>query len=107
MQLPGLAHFCEHMLFFLDRTKYPRDDELQAYLAEHGGSANAFTADTHTNYYFNVRDEALEGALERSAAKPLTRHQQQPCEPLPGSSDLSWFTRQSAPSLQCCQLIVR
>ena len=53
------------MMFFLDRKQYPRDDEFQAYLSEHGGFTNAFTADTHTNYYFNVRDEGLKGALER------------------------------------------
>ena len=67
-QLPGLAHFCEHMMFFLDRALYPRDDEFQAYLSEHGGGTNAFTADTHTNYYFSVRDDALPGALQRYSA---------------------------------------
>ena len=48
--LPGLAHFNEHMMFFLPKEVYPRTDEFQAFLSEHGGFSNAFTADTHTNY---------------------------------------------------------
>ena len=35
-QLPGLAHFVEHMLF-LGTTKYPREDEYTSFLEMHGG----------------------------------------------------------------------
>lgn len=34
---------------------------------EHGGSSNAFTASEHTNYFFDVNCEHLEGALDRFA----------------------------------------
>jgi insulysin len=63
-QLQGLAHFLEHMLF-LGTQKFPSEDEYQSYLARHGGLSNAFTADNHTCYFFNVAPEHLEGALDR------------------------------------------
>jgi len=63
-ELPGLAHFCEHMLF-LGTTKYPEENEYNKFLQEHGGSSNAFTAAEHTNYYFDVSPEALEPTLDR------------------------------------------
>jgi insulysin len=63
-QLQGLAHFLEHMLF-LGTDKFPNEDEYQSYLARHGGMSNAFTADNHTCYFFNVAPEHLEGALDR------------------------------------------
>ena len=42
-ELPGLAHFCEHMLF-LGTEKYPNENEYSSYLNNHGGSSNAYTA---------------------------------------------------------------
>ncbi|XP_073452147.1 insulin-degrading enzyme isoform X1 [Aquarana catesbeiana] len=62
--IPGLAHFCEHMLF-LGTEKYPKENEYTQFLSEHAGSANAFTSGEHTNYYFDVSHEHLEGALDR------------------------------------------
>ena len=46
-ELPGLAHFLEHMLF-LGTEKYPREDAYQGYLEQHGGSSNAFTQHENT-----------------------------------------------------------
>uniref|UniRef100_UPI00398E990D insulin-degrading enzyme isoform X2 n=1 Tax=Pristiophorus japonicus TaxID=55135 RepID=UPI00398E990D len=62
--IPGLAHFCEHMLF-LGTEKYPKENEYSQFLSEHAGSSNAFTSGEHTNYYFDVSNEHLEGALNR------------------------------------------
>ena len=62
----GLAHFLEHMLF-LGSGKYKEEGSYGAYLALHGGYANAFTAQTHTNYYFTVQAEAFTEALDRFA----------------------------------------
>ena len=62
--LPGLAHFCEHMLF-LGNAKYPGEGELDAYLGQHGGSSNAYTAEEDTCYFFSVNQDAFEGALDR------------------------------------------
>ena len=49
-EIPGLAHFCEHMLF-LGTGKYPNENEYSNYLSQHGGGSNAYTASDHTNYY--------------------------------------------------------
>jgi Insulinase (Peptidase family M16) len=40
--LPGIAHFCEHMLF-IGTSKYPTENAYDQYLSSHGGSSNAFT----------------------------------------------------------------
>ena len=34
-ELPGLAHFCEHMLF-LGTEKFPVENEYPRFLSEHG-----------------------------------------------------------------------
>ncbi|XP_077991993.1 insulin-degrading enzyme-like isoform X2 [Glandiceps talaboti] len=64
--IPGLAHFCEHMLF-LGTKKYPSENEYTQFLSEHGGFSNAFTGAENTNYYFDVSHEHLTGALDRFA----------------------------------------
>eukprot|EP01127_Copromyxa_protea_P015714 TRINITY_DN456_c0_g1_i2.p1 TRINITY_DN456_c0_g1~~TRINITY_DN456_c0_g1_i2.p1 ORF type:complete len:1114 (+),score=210.50 TRINITY_DN456_c0_g1_i2:848-4189(+) len=60
---PGLAHFCEHMLF-LGTKKFPDEDGYGKYLAQHGGFSNAYTSSTNTNYYFEVDAPHLHGALD-------------------------------------------
>lgn len=62
--LPGLAHFCEHLLF-MGTEKYPDENEYSSYLSNHGGHSNAYTAAEDTNYYFEVNHQYLEGALDR------------------------------------------
>ena len=64
---PGLAHFLEHMLF-LGTEPFPEAGEYQAYLSRNGGSSNAFTSNENTNYFFDVDDQHLQGALDRFAA---------------------------------------
>jgi len=60
----GLAHFLEHMLF-LGTEKYPDVEDYKMYLSNNGGYSNAYTAEDHTNYLFEVIHEAYEGALDR------------------------------------------
>jgi insulysin len=62
----GLAHFLEHMLF-LGTQKYPDISEYGNFIRQNGGFNNAYTASDHTNYQFQVRHEALPGALDRFA----------------------------------------
>ncbi|XP_045456766.1 insulin-degrading enzyme [Melitaea cinxia] len=62
-ELPGLAHFCEHMLF-LGTAKYPEENEYNKFLSAHGGSSNASTSSDHTTYYFDVLPQHLSGALD-------------------------------------------
>lgn len=65
-EIPGIAHFCEHMLF-LGTEKYPIENAYSQYLSEHGGHSNAYTGSENTNYFFEVSPDALEGALDRFA----------------------------------------
>lgn len=71
--LPGLAHFCEHMLF-LGTEKFPNENAYTKFLSEHGGSSNAATYQDHTAYYFDVSTDQLSNALDRFSQfflKPL------------------------------------
>ena len=47
--LPGLAHFLEHMLF-TGTAKYPKEGEYHEFIQQNGGMANAYTACYFTNY---------------------------------------------------------
>ncbi|XP_012283502.1 insulin-degrading enzyme isoform X2 [Orussus abietinus] len=62
--LPGLAHFCEHMLF-LGTKKYPEENEYSAYLSQNGGHSNAVTDADHATYEFDVSPDKLQEALDR------------------------------------------
>lgn len=66
MEVDGLAHFCEHMLF-LGTKKYPDKSEYSNFLSTNGGYDNAYTDMQNTNYYFSVNLDALEEALDRFA----------------------------------------
>ncbi len=65
-QHQGLAHFLEHMLF-LGTGKYPTAGEYQAYINDHSGSHNAFTAHDRTNYFFSIDNQYLQPTLDRFA----------------------------------------
>ncbi|KAA1469392.1 hypothetical protein DENSPDRAFT_835009 [Dentipellis sp. KUC8613] len=62
--MPGLAHFCEHLLF-MGTEQFPKENEYNEYLSKNNGSSNAYTAASNTNYYFTVATPALTGALAR------------------------------------------
>ena len=64
--IPGLAHFLEHMLF-LGTDKYPAADEYQAFISTHGGTHNAYTAGDHTNYFFDIAPAQFAEGLDRFA----------------------------------------
>ena len=61
---PGLAHYLEHMLF-LGTKKYPEPNSFQTFVQENGGYSNAYTATDHTNYFFQIGEDALQEALDR------------------------------------------
>jgi insulysin len=63
VSLPGLAHFCEHMLF-LGSEKYPEESAYKKFLAAHGGRSNASTSMEATVFKFEVLDQDLAGALD-------------------------------------------
>ncbi|KAF5373799.1 hypothetical protein D9758_000838 [Tetrapyrgos nigripes] len=64
--MPGLAHFCEHLLF-MGTEQFPKENEYSEYLAKNNGSSNAYTSTSNTNYYFSVATTHLPGALARFA----------------------------------------
>jgi hypothetical protein len=87
--LPGQAHFTEHLLF-MGSTAFPDENEYSSFLSDHGeeiihqpqflqvscdagtlhgagGSSNAYTASDLTNYHFEVAPEHLSATLDRFA----------------------------------------
>ena len=66
LDTPGLAHFCEHLLF-MGTEKYPSENEYNEYILKNGGVNNAYTMSDRTVYHFHVSNEGFEGALDRFA----------------------------------------
>ena len=60
----GLAHFCEHMLFFSNK-KYPSENGWESFLSSHGGSSNASTDSEATIYQFDIHPDYLYEGLDR------------------------------------------
>ena len=63
-QMPGLAHFVEHLLF-MGTAKYPQETDFSRYIGERGGEYNAFTSHDRTVYGFSINHEGLEGGIDR------------------------------------------
>jgi hypothetical protein len=61
-EIPGLAHFNEHMLF-LGTKSYPKEDSFEEFLSANGGSSNAYTASENTVYHFTLQAET-DGRLQ-------------------------------------------
>ena len=66
-EVPGLAHFLEHMLF-LGTERYPEESAYSNFISTHGGAYNASTDYEFTSFYFSVAAQQLEGALDRFSA---------------------------------------
>ena len=67
VDLCGLAHFLEHMLF-LGTERFPDEAEYKRYLSEHGGRSNASTNTERTLFHFELDGRELavvEGGLDR------------------------------------------
>lgn len=63
-EYPGMAHFCEHLLF-LGSQKYPDPKEFTQFLSDHGGTRNAYTGSDRTVYMFSCQTEPFLDALDR------------------------------------------
>uniref|UniRef100_A0A674I221 Nardilysin convertase n=1 Tax=Terrapene triunguis TaxID=2587831 RepID=A0A674I221_9SAUR len=64
--LPGLAHFLEHMVF-MGSLKYPDENGFDAFLKKHGGSDNASTDCERTVFHFDIQQKYFKEALDRWA----------------------------------------
>ncbi|KAH0617498.1 hypothetical protein JD844_015829 [Phrynosoma platyrhinos] len=64
--LPGLAHFLEHMVF-MGSQKYPDENGFDTFLKKHGGSDNASTDTERTVFQFDIQKKYFREALDRWA----------------------------------------
>eukprot|EP00667_Euglena_gracilis_P007697 EG_transcript_7775 len=75
--IPGLAHFTEHMVL-LGSNKYPEEPDFKTFVQRHGGRRNGFTSEWHSNFFFMVGKDSLRGSLDRLAqcfVAPLLRNE--------------------------------
>ncbi len=75
--LPGLAHFLEHMVF-MGSDKYPDENSFDDFIQLHGGSDNASTDCETTVFYFDAQRKFFREALDRFAqffVSPLMKRQ--------------------------------
>lgn len=63
---PGMAHFCEHMLF-MGTEKYPDSNEFSSLVSDFNGRTNAFTASDQTVYMFSANEDGFASILDRFA----------------------------------------
>lgn len=63
---PGLAHFCEHLLF-LGTKKYPDEASFDQFMSIHDGSTNAYTEQERTVFYNEVGLAGFEEGMDRFA----------------------------------------
>lgn len=63
IDLAGLPHLLEHMLFFGSKT-YPDEDYYDKFVKTNGGYTNAYTASENTVYHFSINSDFLDHALD-------------------------------------------
>ncbi|XP_033115236.1 nardilysin-like, partial [Anneissia japonica] len=64
--IPGLAHFLEHMVF-MGSSKYPDENSFDAFVKRHGGSNNASTDCERTEFHFEIDSNFFHEGLDRFA----------------------------------------
>lgn len=60
--IPGLAHFLEHMVF-MGSSAYPNENHFDMFIRRHGGDDNAFTDCERTSFIFEINPCYLREAL--------------------------------------------
>lgn len=63
-EYPGMAHFCEHMLF-MGTKPFPKENEFSSMIADYNGQLNAYTAPDRTVYMFASSHDGFSPLLER------------------------------------------
>ncbi|XP_063962831.1 nardilysin-like [Lytechinus pictus] len=64
--IPGFAHFLEHMVF-MGSAKYPCENSFDAFIQKHGGSDNAATGFDKTVFQFEIQKKHFREGLDRFA----------------------------------------
>lgn len=65
--VPGMAHFVEHLLF-LGTEKYPEESGFDRFVGDHNGETNAHTSDVETCFFFAVDSAAFPESLTQFAS---------------------------------------
>ncbi|XP_008547472.1 nardilysin [Microplitis demolitor] len=65
-EIPGMAHFLEHMVF-MGSKKYPAENDFDSFIKKRGGSDNASTEPELTTFTFEIDEKYLYSALDRFA----------------------------------------
>ncbi|XP_040574889.2 nardilysin [Lepeophtheirus salmonis] len=65
-ELPGLAHFLEHMIF-MGSEKFPDENSFTNFISNHGGSDNASTDSETTVFQFETQRKYFREGLDRFA----------------------------------------
>ena len=63
VEIQGLAHFVEHMVF-MGSTAYPVENHYDSFIHSHGGECNAMTEGEYTVYQFSISYDYLSSALD-------------------------------------------
>jgi len=64
--IPGLAHFLEHMVF-MGSEKFPQENDFDEYVKKEGGFDNACTYCETTSFYFECHEKGLLRTIDRFA----------------------------------------
>ncbi|XP_041356589.1 nardilysin-like [Gigantopelta aegis] len=65
-EIPGFAHFLEHMVF-MGSKKYPQENDMDDFLSRHGGESNAWTDCERTTFYFDIQKKYFHQSLDKFA----------------------------------------
>ena len=74
-ELPGLAHFLEHMVF-MGSEKFPSENGFDSFVNKNGAFDNAHTECEHTTFYYEIQRRHLQTSLDMFAQffiKPLMK----------------------------------
>lgn len=63
VEIPGLAHLLEHMLFN-GTEKYPDESQFSDFISKNNGSSNAYTTGDHTCYHYTISPKKILQSLE-------------------------------------------
>lgn len=66
VEVPGLAHFLEHMVF-MGSSKFPSENHFDSFISRRGGEDNASTDSEYTTFYFDCLERYLLPALDKFA----------------------------------------